>query len=381
MDSKRNRFRLLALIILLGGFSTHTYATQITFSKGHGALLYDGTQSAGPDSTVTNSPGQWITNIQQFNSSATTSSLITRLYPYSGDIKITCTDPTSCVYSGPGQNVFVGYDSPAFGQSSVAAYRTAFPNALILAIIDADSGSLPLLSYLSVGTGIANSLAQQICADPNVDGVFFDIEPFNFDVSQGQFSLYKQTSINFASSQCIDAKHPQGRTFAIYMNPNKVNNWSDVPGMLGNNGYLVVAAYDVDDTTPPRPTPYSLYTSSVTGKIQAFMDPNSQQYKIRYTVAVPAAASFSEFEQFGYYNPSYPSDFQVDTNYTLQGFKQITYISSARAILLQNAKSAYYLGMDYWSWGQYKSPDPQLGQLLMPNIPEANVVQYLQQYG
>lgn len=372
--------RYIVLSVLLGvGLTVESGV--LKFSPGHGALLYDATQSAGPESAVSNDPGQWISNIQQFNAGATASSQITRLYPYSGDIKITCTDPTACVYSGSSQNVTVGYDSPqAFGQDSVSAYRAQFPNALILAIIDADTSVLPLLSYVQVGVGIANSLTQQICADPKVDGVFFDLEPFNFDPNQGQFALYKQTSINFASSQCKDAAHPQGRVFAIYMNPNQVTDWSVVPGMLGNNGYLVVAAYDVDDTTPPRPTPYSLYTSSVTGKIQAFMDPNSQQYKIPYTVAIPAAASFSEFEQLGSYDASYPSDFKVTTDFR-PAFTQLAYVQSARAILMQNAKSAYYMGIDYWSYSQYKSPAPKLGQLLMPNIPNSSVVQYLQQYG
>lgn len=349
----------------------------------HGALLYDATQPNGPNSTVSNDPGQWITNIQQFNGNTPLSRQITRLYPYSGDIKITCTDPNACIYSGAGQNVFVGYNSPAFGQASVAAYRAAFPKALILAIIDADTTSLPLLilSYVQVGKGIATELTRQICNDPNVDGVFFDLEPFNFNVNQGQYTLYQQTALNFSSAACIDATHPNGRTMAIYMNPNNVTNWSVVPGMLSKNGYLVVAAYDVDDTTPPRPTPYSLYSSSVTGKIQAFMDPNSTQYKIPYTIAIPAAASFSEFEEFGYYDTSYPMDFRVDTDFRNQGFTQLAYIQSAVAIIQKNAKSGYFMGTDYWSWSQYKSPAPHQNQLLLPNIPPANVIQYLQQNG
>jgi len=371
---KRRYVLLLSVIV----FSSNAYATLLSVSLGHGALLYDATQAAGPDSAKTNAPGQWITTIQDFNAGAIASSQITRLYPYSGDIQMTCSNPSACVYSGPGQNVFVNYNTPAFGQASVAAYRAAFPNALILAIIDADTSSLPLLSYIDVGVGIANALTEQICADPNVDGVFFDLEPFNFDQNQGQFALYKQTSINFSSAACIDPAHPHGRTFAIFMSPNQVNNWSQLPGMLGNNGYLVVSAYDVNDQTPPTPTPYKLYTSSVTGKIQAFMDPNSQQYKIPYSVAIPAASSFSEFEQFGQYDSTAPNDFLVTTNYIPQGFTQANYVHTAAAIVSSNAKSGYFLGMDYWSWGQYKSPAPSKNQLLLPNIPPTDVVALLQ---
>jgi hypothetical protein len=373
-------FRLIVIFVTMGFYFPQSFA--INLNKGHGALLYDTNYSGGaPSSTPTNSPGQWISNINAFNVGAQALSKINRLYPYSGNISMTCTVVADCIYSGSGQNVFVGYSNNNFGPASVAAYRSAFPQALILAIIDADTTTLPLLSSNAVGVGIANELTEQMCSDPNVDGVFFDLEPFNFDQNQGQFALFKQISVNFASSQCIDGQHPKGRIFAIFMNPNKVNDWSVVPGMLGQNGYLVVAAYDINDTTPPRPTPYQLYTSSVTGKIQGFMDPSSQKYQIPYAVAVPAASSFSEFEQFGYYNASYPNDFQLQTDYTTQGFTQLTYIQTVRGILLKNATSAYYLGMDYWSWGQYKSPVPKQGQLLMPNLPPANVVQYLQQYG
>ncbi len=371
-------FVLLSLLFL----SPIISAIVPNISKGHGAILYDGTQPSGPNSTESNSPGQWVSNITAFNAGANAASTITRLYPYSGDIKINCPNgASSCVYSGLNQNVFVGYNTPAYGQASVSSYRASFPNALILAIIDADTTSLPLLSNLDVGTGVAGVLTSQICADPKVDGVFFDLEPFDFNQGQGQFSLYKQTAINLASPACIDINHPKGRVMAIFVNPNKVNDWSIVAGMLNNNGYLVVSAYDVNDQIPPSPTPYNLYTSSVTGKIQAFMDPNSIQYKIPYTVAIPAGASFSEFEQFGYYNTGYPSDFQVSTDYRKLGFTQLAYVQSARAILLANAKSPYYLGTDYWTWSQYISPSKSQNEMLLPNIPSATVISYLQQFG
>ncbi|AHE67557.1 hypothetical protein [Legionella oakridgensis] len=361
--------------------SVSSLAASSSLTSGHGAFLYDSHQNAGPASSITNDPGQWVMDVQQFNAKASAATLINRLYVYSGDIEMTCTTPSACVYSGSGQNVFVGYEPPAFGQASVAAYRANFPDALILAIIDGDLGSLPLLNNDSVGKGVANLLTQQLCADPNVDGVFFDLEPFSATAFQspGLFALYNQTAKNLKA--CIDPEHPHGRVMGVFANPNKIADWSQVKGALSNNGFLAVAAYDINDTTPPRPTPYSLYTSSVTGKIQTFMDPNSKQYQVYYTVAIPAASSFSEFEQFGYYNTAYPDDFQVSNDFRTQGFTQLAYVQAARAIILKNSKSPYYLGKDYWSWNQYISPAPKQGQMLLPNIPSADVVEYLQQRG
>ena len=371
--------------------SSHALANVTSLSFGHGALLYDATQSGGPDSAKSNMPGQWITNIQEFNGGATAKTAITRLYPYSGDIKIQCADASSCVYSGAGQNVFVGYNTPAYGQLSVAAYRTSFPNAMILAIIDADLDSIPLINTQSVGQGVAGVLTTQLCADPNVDGVFFDLEPITANAfeSLGLFALYRQTSINLASSQCKDSQHPNGRFMAIFINPNKVPNWDHVAAAIGQNGYVIVGAYDVNDTTPPYPTSLSLYTSSITGKIQTFMDPPSALKKIPYTVAIPAAASFSEFEQYGLYDPSAPDDFSLIANYTnpaTQSGYQLNYVQTARGIIVANAKSPYYLGMDYWAWNQYVSPAPNQNWLLLPNIPPNtppldNVIGFLQANG
>ncbi len=87
----------------------------INISSGRGALLYDGQSTTGPSGHQTNSPGHWKHKITIFNAGASGSKQITRLYPYAGDIEMNCTSPSDCVYSGAKQNVYVYYDSPAFG--------------------------------------------------------------------------------------------------------------------------------------------------------------------------------------------------------------------------------------------------------------------------
>lgn len=371
--------RLLSALSLLI-FAANVFA--INISKGRGALLYDTVYSGCPNSSRSNSPGHWIPNIQSFNQGAASSSLqITRLYPYSGDIEMYCSTPNDCVFSGSNQNVYVYYNPPASGQSSVAAYRAAFPSALILAIIDGSTQSslLKPLTYSEIGTNTAILAAQTICPDEKVDGIFYDIEKFDIEVP-GQFALYKQSSIEFSSSTCIDSKHPNGRVFGVFLNPNKVTNWGKVAAALGTNGFVAVSAYDVRDTTPPIPVSIQTYTASITGMLEK-MDAASAQYNIRYTVVVPAASSFSEFGQYGVCDTSLPNNFKLIKDYSSEGITQLGYITAVRAIIKSTCKSPHYLGEDYWSWSQYKSPNPKKNEMLMPEIPDGPVVQYLQQNG
>jgi len=353
-------------------------------AKGHGALLYDATQPSGPDSKRSNSPGQWISNITAFNAGATDSTKISRLYPYAGDIEMYCTGLTDdCIYSGPKQNVFVYYTPPAgSGEASVAAYRKAFPKETIMAIIDGSTKSslLKALRYSEVGTNTADLVARTICADSNVDGVFFDLEPLDIG-SPGQFAFYKEISKQFASSACIDANHPSGRVFGAFLSPHKISDWGALAAAFGSNGFAAVSGYDVDDKQPPVPVTMHAYTASVTGMLLS-MNAASEKYKIPYTVVIPAASSFSEFNKFGFYDGSIPPpNFKLQTDYTPDGITQVGYMKAARAIMKAQAKSPYFIGTDYWSWNQYKSPDPKKNQMLMPAIPEGEVVTYLQQYG
>jgi len=137
-----------------------------------------------------------------------------------------------------------------YGQASVNAYRTyqptpgtfPFTNSMILAIFDTDLGSYPLLNDQNVGTNVSNMITSQICADPNVDGVFFDLEPITPTAfsSPGLFNLYHTTATKLAS--CTDSKHPNGRYMGVFINPNKISDCNDVAGALGNNGFVVVGA-------------------------------------------------------------------------------------------------------------------------------------------
>lgn len=360
-----------------------------TLTPGQGGIVYDAYQANGPTSTKTSQAGQWIDSINAFNAPSTTYP-ITRLYVYGADIEIPCTDPSACV---PGVNIFVPYStaSGGYGEASVAAYRKAFPDLLILATIDGQLSDIPLLSTSpTVASQVSTLITDQLCADPNVDGVFFDLESFEASAFQPQsalFKLYQQTSTTLReSSKCRDTRHPNGKFMGIFMNPNKLGPvtpgpgpWEYVQGVLGENGYLVVGTYDVHDVCPPvASSPNGSYFHSIAGKLEAFMVPNSEKHKIKYSVAIPAASSFSEFEQYCTYDTSKPNDCSLDSS---SGFQQIQYLQSARGVIYQHCKNpSLFMGVDYWAWNQYVVPCSNMkNKILLPNIPTGAAAQYLQQ--
>ncbi len=349
-------------------------AMAIHLSNGRCALLYDDISSTGPSGKKTQDPGHWISNITAFNAGAAVGKEISCLYPYAGDIELYCTGPSDCIYAGPKKNTFVYYSA---GLPSIKAYHNAFPKAIMLPIIDGSTSStlLKALTYTDVGTNVADLVVEQVCNDPNSDGVFFDLEPFDISVP-GQFAFYSEITKRFAESPCVDTNHPKGRVFGAFLSPGRIKNWSQVKAAFGDVGFAAVSGYDIKDTNPPTPTSMQLYHSSVTGMLTT-MNKASQTYKIPYKLVVPWAASFGEFNQYGMYDASNPpSYFKLIKDYTPEGITQLAYVQAARAIITAIAKSPYYLGMDGWSWSQYKSPAAE--QMLLPAIPEGAVVQYLQ---
>lgn len=342
--------------------STACFASSpTTLQKGTGGLVYDACCTNGPCKDPVNHVGQWISALQTFTPLSGSS---IRLYVFGGSIKQT----GSCTFS-------VNYTYP----DSIAAYRAIFPNALILATIDATPEDVAALTICAdtVGKTIADSLSTQICADDNVDGVLFDLEPADFGVGMGQYGLYKEMSLNFSAGACIDAAHPNGRFFGVFSNPNNFythNQWSAVEGALVGNtannvGFLVVGAYDVSDGTQ-GPTPYTAYKASIGGKLSAYTDPQSKQYHVPYTVAIPGGASFGEYQYFAEYIS--PTQTTIIHDYSNE-VTQPGYVNLAMQIISTSCLSAYYLGIDYWGWNQYVWPDHSTENILLPNTPNGTL--------
>lgn len=341
-----------------------TASISASLQKGTGGLIYDACCENGPCRDPVNNPGQWISAIQSFSPMNASP---TRLYVYGGAIRQN-TPLGNCNFS-------VNY---AFADS-VEKYRQAFPSALILATIDATSDDVAALTACAdtVGKGLADSLSSQICADSHVDGVVFDLEPADFGVGMGQYGLYKEMALNFSSGACVSVDHPNGRYFGVFSNPNNFytrNQWAGVEGALVGNGpnnvgFLIVGAYDVTDGTQ-GPTPYSLYKSSISGKLSAYTDPQSKQYHVPYTVAVPGGASFGEYQYYAQYVS--PTQTNIVHDYSNE-VTQTGYVNLALQIIATSCSSPYYLGVDYWGWNQFVWPDHSTNNILLPNTPNGTV--------
>ena len=152
---------------------------------------------------------------------------------------------------------------------------------------------------------------------------------------------------------------------------------------LGSNGFLAVPLYDVQDSQPPKPTDLKSFDNNTKSYV-CNSDANSRNYKIPYTVIGPAGASFGEFEQYGLYAPPPPPvvlpaqyNFTLINNFS-PAIRQVLYMTDVNANTLAYAKSAYYMGIDYYGWNYYMSPKPKQNQLLLPSYPNNETVAYLQ---
>jgi hypothetical protein len=348
----------------------------------YGALLYDVNFPAGPGSHGTNSSGQWVDSLNSFNAGALAQNKITRLYPYSSDIEITCSDPNNVSTC----TILPGYTT---GQASVLAYHNAFSSAQIIPIVDIafTIGNNKLLkTNTTLADNVAQALVTAVCNDPNADGIFFDIETSGSLNDPGLFELYRQVSKLFAGSACVDGAHPNGRYMGVYLTPvlTPVNDWATAQAMLAgqNNGFLAIPLYDTKGFTSP-PTPdllsgYSQYVTSALGHANTY----ATQYKVAYSIIVPAAASFGTFQEYGIYNAAEPAPtyFQLLKDYSTSNATQLAFVQNAQKVSCLN-QNPYFMGMDYWAWNQYVNPG-QNGdgtfQLVMPNVPDAQTVSYLQ---
>lgn len=102
------------------------------------------------------------------------------------------------------------------------------------------------------------------------------------------------------------------------------------------------------------------------------MDNKSRQHRISYTVGIPAAASFSKFSQFGYYNAANPPTyFRLETNYE-PAITQLRYIQAAILSSLIFVKVRISTGLiigdgvsinyQIWRLGNYFNPLLQEGR-------------------
>ena len=370
---------------------------------GQGAFFYD--------NIPVHAPGYWIQDIIDFNTlnngfpptplGGTVPYPINRFYINVGDIAVDCST-TPCT-------VTVGYA----GSSTAAYYAQFHTSSLIFSLIGAQKADSPaLFTNTILAQHAAASIVSEVCGDPSTNGVILDIEPFSanaFSTGNAIYYLYHNTALGLQNC---------GKYMGIFMNPGTVfsaNAWGDVMPTIGSNSFLIVGAYDTNDgCVNPNgniqrfPWPYEgfalpsgRYQQSISGKM-SYMTQAAKQYSIPFTVAIPAAASFSEFSEYdvqGYtpqYAPFYtcpinPPQNQPCTNANDPNrIHQLDYVQTARGIIsATNATTPnvgpLFLGVDYWAWTDPLNPQCSFApgnDKVLPNIPpgttDDQVIGYLQ---
>ncbi|WP_188836478.1 hypothetical protein [Flexivirga endophytica] len=274
--------------------------------KANSAWVYDSAE-----------PGTWVDAITAYNAVAGAGHALNQVYSYGTDMEMYCpdNDGTRCA----ADDLYSFYTEAGGGPARTAAYHDAFAatsdSFTISPIIDGRTdanGYLQGFNELSpsLAAGFADKVAAQVCADPHVDGIQFDLEPFDVSTKNGQYYFYLQLAKNFAGRHtsgtaddpygCVDADHPQGRfysvfTFAAAIRPG-TESAANVRDILATyrNGYLMDSLYDLSDA--PAGTLNSLVNYTSAARREAG---NAKQWAnrlhIRYGFGIPASASAHEF--------------------------------------------------------------------------------------
>jgi hypothetical protein len=405
-----------SLLILANALLLHTipaWAGNI-IPHGNGTWIYDITYDK--DGTKLKPvAGLFYNTLAQYNKGATAGSQLDHLFYYGGGIEMYC---SSSLQNCTPNSFLVSYFEPQqinskknnwdfwtqslgdSGFSSGQAYQKlvgAKQNIPVLDgrvdVIDPDGDYLNHLNDASEidAAHFADKVAKSVCADDNIDGVQFDIEPFSFTGDKGVFSgqgqqyFYQQIAKDFAGYydgkpsstkdadginhltvdplRCVDAAHPNGRYFSVFTFGGAVTPQVVAAFTQHGNGYIVDSLYDLANTPGGTLTSPQQFSQLIKDEIIAMKSKG-----VPYQFAIPAAASAHEFEM---------------KNGKPTGYQQLQYVSTAlNAIKAAGViEDPNFKGIDVWAWNQQMWWN---GTQFSPATPPAaegdDVFHYLQQH-
>jgi hypothetical protein len=329
-------------------------------------------------------PGIFADNIKAYNAKASAPNKLTFMHSYGGGLEMYCdgNGGTNKTVVCDDSNMNVYYEP---GQLSTAAYAAAFassePPIQLLPIIDGrldDIGPKDVLSALNTldqqtAYVYADKTAKLYCADAQVAGIYFDLEPL--DLTQlGQQYFFSRIAYNLAgfnkiagsntdALDCQNTQHPQGRLLALFATANQVNPALATILNTYNNGYIIDPLYDLGEQAggiASSPTDYATYTLTEIRKMQAASSANN----VVYQFAVPGSATAHEFES-------------VEGIST--GFKQIDYLNASLSAIekLNVASDSNYKGTALWAWN---SQFYWHNKTFTPAQPSSEVLDFLANY-
>ena len=335
--------------------------------KANSAWVYD-----------TSAPGTWIDTIKAYNQQAGPRQELNEVYSYATDLEMYCpdNDGTQCRAS----DLFSFYTPGSGGRARTDAYYQAFdaaqPGSLIISpIIDGRTdanGYMQGFNELSpqLAAGFADTVAGQVCADSHVDGIQFDIEPFDVSTKNGQYYFYLQLAKDFAGRHagapaddlygCVDATHPQGRFYSVFTFANSIRpgtvSAANVQRILNayGNGYFMDSLYDLSSAPAGTLNGIAAYRTAVRREAtdtRRWAD----RLGIKYGYGIPASASAHEFtactatpEAVGTCQPD-------ETGAT--GYPMIEYAHTAVQAIdeVRAPLDPRYIGTAIWDFGDHVS--------------------------
>jgi hypothetical protein len=347
-------------------------------TQGNSAWVYDNLFS-NTGKKIGFTAGLFSSKINEYNTLAGSKHALTQLFSYGGSMEMYCAGSggTAASVVCDASNMFIYYQP---GQASTNAYYNALTKSAIpVSIIPVVDGQLNLTGasdYLSAFNNLdektaiifADKVATAYCADNQIAGVQFDLEPF--DMTQpGQRYFYQQIAKDFAGKnqatgtdplKCVDATHPNGRTFSVFTTAAKINPTVATAFNQYSNGYIIDSLYDLGPNAggiANSPVNYGKYASREIVKLMLA----AKTYGVKYQIGIPAAASVHEFET---------------KNGVKSGYKQADYVAQAMNAINTNGvrNDARFMGIDLWSW---KDKFFWNGMQFTPQVPSATVLNYL----
>ncbi len=360
--------------------------------RANGVWMYD---SAYPEAGYpqVHLPGMWVPALNSYNDAAAAGHEISEMFSYATDMEMYCpgNDATRCTAA----NLQSYYTPTSAGYQSTREYAERVELAgkakpIISPVIDGRTdagGYLIPFNQLSpdLAATYADKVAGQVCADPLIDGIQFDIEPFDVTSKNGQYYFYLQIAKDFAGLHdgnahhdplnCADSHRKQGRFFSVFNFARALQPGTDsalnVAAITNtyNDGYFIDSLYDLTDNPAGELLDLSTYQINVQAEV-AGLKTGADQLHIRYGVGIPAAASAHEYTACD--GPACKPSAGGAT-----GYPMIDYTKAALAAIDANAirDDQLFRGTDIWDLGASSFRD---GFRKEPNPAPTSVLQYLQ---
>lgn len=373
--------------------------------RSHAAWVYDVKRESGKPNRV--DPGFFAEALNDYNRRAGEAHRIGMVYTYGGSLEMYCPegDAASCqpsdliVTYGSGEDDKDGRDRDEHGKTAGApttrAYRqkmeaaTAGGNPAVVAIVDgvvnADyEGSMKGFNELprDLAEVFADKVTRQVCSDPMIDGVQFDIEPFDVSSQNGQYWFYHRIAGNFAGGvpagggepavDCKTADHPRGRFFSVFAATRHLR--LGTPSALHvqqimtehNNGYFIAPLYDLGAEPSGHATPVEQYHKQVRSQVSQ-LKRWAGELGIKYKFGIPAAASVHEYAQ---------CSGESCANADQAPASQLAYVKVALSAIEQSGvrRDPLYLGNAVWAWSRGIAHG---GAHFKPDSPPEDVLSYM----